>query len=105
MIEYKTKNLSSELKINGNDYKIDIVQVHADNGPKISINVSSETGAFNLCVASLDVFEVHTALSEAVNALATITHVHYSPGPTPMGYPAVAAPSAVQCAPAPPVVI
>jgi hypothetical protein len=87
MIKYQTKNTVSELKINDRPYKIDITQEHTEQGPKISIKVDSDSGDFNICAVNLDIMEAHTVLNEVMNALATITHIHYGGAQAPIGHP------------------
>jgi len=92
MIEYKNKNISSEFKIGKNSYKVDINQVHTGQGPKVDIKVNADSSPFHIDISNLEAMEAHTALTEVINTLATITHVHY----VAVAPPAVAGPFARQ---------
>ena len=97
MIEYETKTINSKFKIGDSRYDIKIIQQHSDSGPKITIcadaKIDSNLKGFHIEITELDVIEAHTALTEVINTLATITHVHYAANQ--MGHPA--APLAAPC--------
>ena len=77
MIQYENKYIVNDFKIGNNSYKVDINQVHTEEGPKVSIKVNVGSSAFHINISSLEAIEIHTALTEVINTLVTITHVHY----------------------------